>query len=790
MNVRAYIVICVLATAQLHAQSDSCNGVLHGRIIDEHDRLPLAYATVYIPETGQSAVSDEDGKYAIDKLCKGLYTVRIQHLGCEDLVVKVQIKEGHTHRTFYPEHHVEELKKIDVVSERAKESTTQALDTLSQKSMQEVKGKTLGEALKKIPGVTTLQTGASIAKPVIHGMHSNRILILNNGVRQEGQQWGSEHAPEIDPFIAGNLAVIKGAAGVRYGSDAMAGVILVSPRKLRDSAGIGGELNLVGFSNGRVGAGSAMLEGNFRKLSPFSWRVQGTYKQGGNVQAPRYYLKNTGTREYNFSYALRWKKQNYGAEVFYSQFNTTLGIFSGAHIGNLTDLQKAFTNSEPAEKASFSYEIARPFQHIEHELLKVNAYLRTGEAGKLLLTYARQYNLRYEYDKHRPLDDSLAALNQPDLQFEITTHTADLIWEHARIGPLVGSVGVNAITQGNTWEGRYFIPNFRNNSGGLFLIERLKKAKYEAEFGLRYDYRRLQVYKYEKRGAGYVLTSPVRNFGNASGTLGFIYKPDSTWRLTINSGSAWRAPNVNELYSSGLHHGSATFESGDTLLDPEMAFNNIASLNYSPGRKLAAEVSVYCNYVNDFIYLKPILPATLTIRGAFPTFRYTQTDALLRGIDAMIVYRPRSAFETTLKASLLRASDMVANDWLILMPADRYEAELTYKFKSTKRTSGAYVSISGQLVTKQWRVPAGDYLPPPAEYYLLNFESGITIKVGKQPVAFGFGVQNLLDASYRDYLDRFRYFTDAIGRNFSLRIRVPLDFSFKNKRQNNSTETN
>ena len=212
------------------------------------------------------------------------------------------------------------------------------------------------------------KTGPSIFKPMIHGLHSNRVLILNNGIRQEGQQWGSEHGPEIDPFIASELKVVKGANGVRYGPDAIAGVVLVEPAALRDSAGLGGRLDLVGMSNGRTGAVSGMLEGNFGKIPALAWRVQGTLKRGGDVHTPDYFLNNTGLREYNFSAAAGWTKKNYGVDVFYSQFNTDIGIFGGAHIGNLTDLELAIERDTPLVVTPFSYEIGRPFQHIEHEL--------------------------------------------------------------------------------------------------------------------------------------------------------------------------------------------------------------------------------------------------------------------------------------------------------------------------------------------------------------------------------------------------------------------------------------
>src|ERR1700761_6721569 len=142
-------------------------------------------------------------------------------------------------------------------------------DTLGGKALQAVAGLSLGESLKNIAGVNSLQTGPSISKPVIHGVYSNRILILNNGVRQEGQNWGNDHAPEIDPFIATKLSVNKGAASIRYGSDAIGGVVLVDPKDMRTTPGVGGEVDLVGMTNGRVGAASGMVEGG--SANGLSW---------------------------------------------------------------------------------------------------------------------------------------------------------------------------------------------------------------------------------------------------------------------------------------------------------------------------------------------------------------------------------------------------------------------------------------------------------------------------------------------------------------------------------------
>ena len=761
-------------------KENSCQSSLSGQILDEHDKTALEFASIIIVEINAGVTSDINGNYTINNLCDGIYTVKISHVGCEPVEKKIKIS-GKTLINFYTEHHAELLKTIAIVGEKQKEQTTQTQNTVTEEKFNQAKGQSLGDALKSITGVNTLSTGSSISKPIIHGMHSNRVLILNNGIRQEGQQWGVEHAPEVDPFIANQVSVIKGANSVLYGSDAIAGVVLVESKPLRDSAGIGGELNLVGMSNGKGGTISGFTEGNFTRLKPFAWRLQGTLKQNGTLAAPNYNLINTGLKEYNFSYAMGWKKERYGAEVFYSQFNTTLGIFGASHIGNVSDLKKAFESPVPLETGAFTYVIGRPYQHIEHELFKVKSHVLTGEAGKLSLTYARQYNLRYEYDKHKPLNDSLAALNKPNLQFELTSHTLDAMWEHRSINNFSGSLGASGITQGNTYSGRALIPNFRNYSGGIFLMERWRHHNLELEGGLRYDYKWMQVFKYQYAGDGsYEMITPIHKFENVSSNFGVIYKKDSTLNLSLNIGSAWRAPSVNELYSFGLHHGAAAIEYGDNKLQKEQAYNSIFTIRYSPNKRFFAEISPYYNFIQNYIYRQPTASPIVTISGSFPGFNYRQTNAILKGLDAFVNCKLIQGMELTAKTSLLRAWNKKLDNWLIMMPTDRYEMEMTYRLKKRNRFNSGYISASAQYVTKQTRVPENsDFVAPPSAYFLANLHGACTITIYKQDIELGISVNNLFNHSYRDYLDRFRYFTDAMGRNVSLRIKIPFNMNFK-----------
>jgi iron complex outermembrane receptor protein len=296
----------------------------------------------------------------------------------------------------------------------------------------------------------------------------------------------------------------------------------------------------------------------------------------------------------------------------------------------------------------------------------------------------------------------------------------------------------------------------------------------ELEGGARFDYNFLQVYKYENN----VLTKPEYHFYNVAGNVGAIFHAHKNVHIRVNYGSSWRPPHVSELYSDGVHHGAATYEIGDAGLRPERAHNFNLVLNYT-GRRIRAEATVYYYYMQDFIYLQPVQPPTLTIRGAFPTFRYQQADVDLKGFDVDVEADLTKHLVLNAKAMMLWAWNYSQNDWLVLMPPGRYDASLTYNFKDLKKMKNMYLSANAQYTDRQWRAPkTGDYMAPPDAYMLFGLEGGCSVMIGKQQLDISVAVTNLFDTAYRDYLNRFRYFSDEMGRNVLLRFKWP--FTIKN----------
>ena len=795
------LVIAFVISRNSQAQT-TCSTILTGQIVAREDREPLVGATVSVRGLTIGAVADTAGYFRLLALCPGQYTIDYQFVGYKPTSQVVTIGEStpgaDSAMALAPVQLIADNQTLQevVVTERRSEAQQllQVQTSLTGPALDATRGQSLGESLKTLPGLYTIQTGPSISKPVIHGLYSNRIVTLNNGVRQEDQQWGSEHAPQIDPFLASRLTVIKGAASIRYGSDAIGGVILVEPKAMPTVPGFGGELNVVGGTNGRQGTLSGYVEQALTRVAGLSWRLQGTLKRVGYAKTPNYYLENSSYHENNVSGTLSYSRHRIGAEVFYSQFYTKVGLFSGAQVGSLADFYAAIARSEPLRQPAFSYALNRPYQQVQHNLLKVRAFMRSDRWGTLTATVARQQNLRREYDVL-----AFSRSTDPELYLKLVTQTADLVWEHSpvktvdgetrHIGRFSGSVGFNGITQGNVRRFLFLIPNYRNYGAGLFAIERYVRNHWTVEAGIRYDYRWLRAFFLDQ--STNTVTARTRNWRNPTGSLGVTYQVNSELSVSGNLSTAWRAPNVSDLYSDGLHQSAVAYERGNPNLKPEQAYNTNVSIEYT-GQRLYLDLSLYANRIENYIYLKPDSVPIVRQRGVFPAYSYHQVEATFRGVDATIRYKLTNRLTFTSKTSLLFAYDHTNHDYLVYIPPNRTDNGLRYELGTRnvtdlKRISGLFLSLTNQYVARQNRVPTvaqqqengqivftGDFASPPAAYALVGAEIGFSWRVNRQSVNVILTGTNLLNRTYRDYLDRFRYFADEPGRMVMLILKWPL----------------
>lgn len=751
--------------------AQNCQIEIEGTIIDTDTKEPLSYATIVHKNTGKGTITSDKGCFVLKNICPNDTTLIIcQHVGCEPKQF-VFVFSKDTSIVLDMPHHSHTFEDIDFIMDYHDDENTQAKSVLEGSELDKQKGKSLGEALKKINGVTSLETGSTISKPVVHGLHSQRVLVFNNNVRVEGQSWGSEHAPEIDPFLANQISVIKGAGSLRYSSDAIGGVILVEPKPLPITPGVSGNMHFFTFSNGRSGASSLDLEGNHKKINWLSWRIQGTLKRGGNAKTPNYFMKNTGFKESNVSWTLGARGKKFGIETYFSLFSSDVAIFSASHIGNLTDLEEAFQSSTPLESSGFTYRIDRPYQNIYHELFKTKAHWWLGEESKLSLMMSRQFNYRAEFDKLH----INSVEDVPEVEFELTTHSGELLFEHHIHEVVSSTIGITTQQQSNTSDGsRYFIPDFVSSNSGIFAIERFDRDKTSLELGIRYDYKTLKSWIWENKQ----FSTPELQFGNIAYNIGGIYRFDKGLDAHVNFGTTWRAPLPNELYSDGVHHGAAAIERGKNDLTYEYAKEASLQFNYHKSDKVNAEITFYHKLIDDFIYLNPTGKTELTIRGAFPVFEYQQANSIFQGIDLSFSYRIVKRLKWNSKSSIVRAFLVSDQSFLPLIPSDRSYNGLQYSFKKGKKVRNGFIEFGIQNVARQSRVLAGsDFIDPPPSYFLINMQTGCSINIGKQRFDLGLEVKNLLDQSYREYMNRFRYFSDDIGRNITLNLKVPFNLN-------------
>jgi iron complex outermembrane receptor protein len=782
------VILFIFSGIAVLAFGQDCHWTIKGQILNE-EGVPLPHAGVSIPKMQLQFISDADGFFVLRDLCSGTYKIEVKYVGYETQLLEVNLPEPETIAiTLIPSRTV--LEDVIIEGEQSKGSASQTSALLEEETLRALHGKPLGESLKEIPGVSALQTGPSIFKPVIDGLHSQRILILNNGIRQEGQQWGVEHAPEVDPYIASQIEVLKGAETVRYGAAAMGGVIIISPPPLHQTDKIGGEFNLGLMSNNRMGVFSGLVEGSFEEDSKWSWRLQSSVKKGGDYHTPEYNLSNTGLNEFNFSGAVGFEDDRRGLEIYVSSFNTEIGILRAAHTGNLSDLQQSIENGRPWYVEDFTYEIGHPKQEINHHLLKISAYQQIKDLGKINILYGGQYDQRNEFDIRRSRRGG-----RPSLSLNLISNVLDISLDHEHEDHS-GSLGINGTVKMNTNDTeetgvRPLLPDFQQLSGGAFFVEKWKKKKWTLEAGARYDFQHLQVLTFINNQD---LIKPEFNFNFLSGTLGATFLFNPKFRFISNFGISSRPPHVSELYSEGLHHGTASIEEGlmrkngtvlteQSLIKKELSKKWISTWQYTD-EKLTVDFSIYYNDINNYIYIRP-RGTRLTVRGYFPVFQYEQTDALLMGSDAALKWKVSDKISLNSKFSYIYAQDTQNKDVLIFIPPAQIENGFTYSLPAIGKLQSFYAGVSIPVTLRQARAPqvvypeeidgetperTFDFAPAPKAYLLLNARVGFKLPIREHYLGITFSGENLLNTSYRNYMNRLRYYADDIGSNFIVRL--------------------
>ncbi|MCS7029284.1 MAG: TonB-dependent receptor [Bacteroidia bacterium] len=748
MRCLGIVILCVGISFFSQAQQEK---IIYGKILNEQ-KQPIQGAIVCIKGTNLCTESDSLGRYELKHLCQDTCQVLCSFLGYATDVKQIKVKLK-VQCDFILSHLA--TNEVHVIAEKKENYNSYAKSKLSIQDLDALRFKSISEQIATLPGVRTLKTGATISKPILHGLYGYRVLILQHGIRLEGQQWGNEHAPEIDPFLATEVEVVKGSNTVRYGADAMSGVILTEPSPILEVKQRKIQLYQVFQTQNKQYSACGIVE---NKLSQsLKYRIQSTAITAGSSRTPNYYLANTAFRNYNGSVALGLLKKNYDAELFYSYFYNKIGIFSASHIGNLTDLQAAFQRDKPFVIEPFTYAIQRPFQKVEHHFTKYR-FRYFAPIGDFTFQVAYQNNHRQEFDLHNRNKTSKA-----ELDLTIQTAIAELIWKHKPMLNycLQGNIGVTGMYQYNLFGGsRYFIPEYYNQSVGIFWIEHYQKKNIEIELGLRYDTRLVSAWIWKNN----IPSLREYSFNAPSGMVGFSYVFHPHWKWNLNIGTAWRMPAMNELFVNGVHHGAASYEIGNPDLKTEQGLKVITSFLHENHEKTSLNLSAYYHYIYNFIYLMPTLEPILTIRGAFPSFVYQQHHAVLYGTDIEVKHQFSKCWYVNLQQNVVRGWNTTLQTHLPLMPPDNTRIYVGYQiYKKLWLFEHTTFKVGTEYVAKQIRyMPNTEIVPPPRAYVLAN----IAVETRIQDRLFiHLQIDNFFNQRYRDYLNRFRYFSDEIGRN-------------------------
>ena len=783
-------------------QAQDCELAISGKVIDIHDNSPLFGAVVQLVGLNKGVYTDEYGLYKIEGICEGEVQLKVSHPSCEPKTKSIYLKENRQIH-FKLEHHLEELNEVLLKGKLYNnESNSSISNQIKTQELEKFSNASLGDALKSISGVSSLNTGNSIVKPIIQGLHSSRVLVINDNVRLHDQQWGVDHAPNVDINSAANITVIKGSSALKYGGDAIGGTIVIEPQKAPIKDTVMGKTILNGSSNGRGGSISTSLIK--AKSSGFNYRFQGSLKRLGDLRAPDYQLTNTGQRENNISLGIGLNKIDYGIDFSYRLTNSEIGILRASHIGNARDLVNSINRQEPFFIEDFSYTIDSPQQEVTHQIYKLETFKKLKNLGELTLQYSFQQNNRLEFDIRRG-----GRGDTPAMDMELKTHTLLTQLEWTSLEGFDSNFGLEFNAQNNFANPntgvRRLIPDYNMYTAGIFATTAYKVSEgWDLDAGVRYDFNTIDADKFyitsRWENLGYdqlfpefeigedgnqILTNPQFDYHNISATVGASYTFKNDFKLIGNLSSASRAPNPSELFSDGLHHSISSIELGDLQLNSEQSFK--AGVGFQGVvEKFGFNIQPYINYIEDFIVLEPNGIET-TIRGAFPVYEYRQTNARLYGIDVSANYSFDN-LEFSSNFAYVNGRDVEQNEALIHMPPFNVSNTITY---SKKEWNNFYISLNSQLVTQQNAFPDNnfrtdivntttgefeevevDVSSTPEAYHLLNFSSGLDFDFDKTKLSINVMINNVLNTNYRDYLNRLRFYADEVGTNAMLQLKL------------------
>ncbi len=771
--------------------------------MDANTEEPIPNAVVKVKGAEKYTSTNIEGNFKLDNLCTKNNLLIISCLGYTNS------SKEHEHDSaihFYLTQEITGLEEVTIEAQRTKEKGTESISqvTIGKSEITSNPTQSLAATLSQQQGVTFTSTGTNVQLPVIHGLYGNRILVLNNGLKHGFQNWGADHAPEIDITSANSITVVKGSAGVRYGPEAMGGAIIIEPNPLLLNNPFYITLGTGYLTNGK-GYNSNFEIGNGTKN--WSYFANGNYTRIGDRNTPNYNLTNSGKEEKAFSFGVLHHLDKWDFKVNYSFVDQNLALLRTSIANSPDSFIRAINSTEPNIIKPFSYDINQPSQTTQHHLAKVEINWWYTEGARLTLIGGTQLNKRDEFDVRRNAE-------LPIIDLDLLTHDYQLEWKHPKWYKLDGLLGVQYFSQNNDnnpgTQTTPFIPNYNTDRLSVFSVENLTFGKNTVEVGLRFDFETNDV---RGREINQEIFRDNYTFTNFTGSLGYVRQLSKNSSFRTNIGTAWRTPNMEELFSFGQHGFKTTYgllRFKDT--NGELSTNEVIPLvqsdtNPERGYKFINEfqtnkngnthnMTVYSHFIENYVFDRPI-GVFGTIRGPMPAFIFDQVDALFYGAD----YSWKKAWDNKISSvfgiSYLWSRNVKDNTPLINQPPISTNFELKWNQGKVWLLDSSKWMVRPSYTFKQFQAPRTiiptslvdgsielttnseifDFAKATNGYFLLDLSWSFKWK----NLNGGVTVQNLFNTTYRDYLNEMRYFANEPGRNLLFTLKYTFKTSNKNE---------
>ncbi len=784
---------------------------VNGTVLDKEDQSSLAGASVYIHELKISALTDKDGKFSFTKVPSGTYIFEVNLLGYKKYIQRIDIKKD-TSLSINLIPSVTELNEVVITSVSKSTELKRSPVVVQSIDMQQINFKSstnLIDALKELPNVEQITTGANISKPIIRGLGFNRIVTLYNGIRQEGQQWGEEHGIELDEYAIEKVEIVKGAGSLMYGSDAIGGVLNFMTTKTPPQDKIKTQVVSNYQSNNQFIGNSIMNSGNKRD---FHWILRLSNKLASNYQN-RYDGKiyNSGYRENDGMIQLGINKQWGFSHLNISSYNSIVNMPEGERdslgrfIYQTTDEHHDVIEKPVTDAELKGYKIGEPRQQINHLRIQSNN-LFLLKNGQMYVDIAYQNNLRREFGHHHEGHTHHHEEDSPSIFLDLKTFNYQLKYNFNEKKGWNTTIGINGMNQINKNKGEeYIIPDYQLFDAGIFMISQKSFVeKFHILGGIRLDNRFIKTQRLILDS----LNHPVsiedstttlkfkyidKSYFNISGSIGMSYLIDDNSTMKLNISRGFRAPNIAELSSNGHHEGTFRYEIGNEQLKPEISHQ----LDFSyllNSEHIDLEVSPFINFVSNYIYIEKLRSvlggdSIVDTENLIPSFKFVQGNAMLSGGEIIMDVHPHPYdwLHVENSFSFVQAVQLNQTDstkYLPFTPAPKYRGELRFRInKINKIFYQSYFKVWVLHYFEQNRIfSAYQTETKTPAYTLLNAGIGthIALRNNKEFLTLIFSAENIGDVVYQNHLSRLKYapvnpLTGRqgifnMGRNFSVKV--------------------